>query len=69
MGGMLFSAIMLAIGVIEHRGGCFPLGEGFVTALVKISCKKYNTTVMRHIFKVEWWKIHSCMAIDLVEYD
>ena len=35
----MFSIVMLVIGVIEHRGWCSPKGKGFVTTLVKNSCK------------------------------
>jgi len=37
---VLFLVVMLVICVIEHQGQCFPKGEGSVTTLVKIPCKK-----------------------------
>jgi len=33
---VLFSVVLLGIGVIEHRRWCPPKGEGYVTSLVKI---------------------------------
>jgi len=56
---VLFSIVLLVIGVIEHRGQCSPKGEGSVIALVKIPCKNiYMATVMEYVFQVEWWGKH-----------
>jgi len=35
---VLFSVVLLVIGVIEHRGWCSPKGEGTVITLLKIPC-------------------------------
>ena len=57
----MISIFLLVIGVIEHRGGCSPMGEGSVTALVKFHVLKVNkgkiiTMVMGHLFHVECWE-------------
>jgi len=41
---VLFSVVLLVIGVIEHRGWCSAKGEGFVITLVKIHEKIYTRT-------------------------
>jgi len=55
---LLLLAVLLVIGVIEHRGWCSPKGWGSVTALVKNSCKIYTTMVMGHLFQAKWWEKH-----------
>jgi len=49
---VLFSEVLLVIGVSEHRGECSPKGDGSVTTLFKNPCKIYiRPWLMGHILQ------------------